>query len=228
MFSKGKGEKNRISMPYIGLRYDSSRVVVLGANLNNEGGLFSLHECVVHAQFSLGLGCRKIDFGNRSYGGTLFWHRMAAYASVISGRDWHLVKNEVWQGGKRLFDNEHALANVLSRIAFLELVKCFTPEKNSKPYEPMWRYCPTYFLGDELLLLQPRKILILGNTTFDKFRSSLEPLGQFLQVTSRADVSIYKCAWRNLKFLAVKIIHPCAHGGSRKKVLASLAKTLRS
>ena len=228
---KDQCDRNAIQIPFIGPAFlaSRSRLLVLGQNLNNDGGLFEVHELVVHAQFLIGNGVRKIRFQDTptEYAGSLIWHRMAAYASVLLGTEWTIVGDEVMSGSAPLFDNSAVLANSLSSIAFLELIKCSTPDRPSPPYQPMWAQCPRLYLTDELTILEPRCLLVLGKDTFGAFRDALGASCKPVAEASDSTVSLYDCTHQKRNCPLVNVVHPCAHGGNRSSVLTSLAKLCR-
>jgi len=218
--------KNRIQLPHIGTDYKSSenRLLAVGLNLNEYGGLFSIRKLVVHVQHLLIRGCRKIHFGNprADYAGSLFWHRLAAYATVLAQNDWTIDDNNVRWKGRCVFDCGELLSKTLDSVAFLELIKCSPARDRSGPLPGMWDKCPKAFLESELSILAPRCVLVLGKGTFNALRYS-DP--EYVDGTGK--VLLYRMAVNNRMIPIVNVTHPTARGGNSSDILRSLADLWR-
>lgn len=54
------------------------------------------------------------------------------------------------------------LIETVTRVARLQAIKCVPRTATSEPCSPMWRHCPRFLLEDELEILRPRILLVLG------------------------------------------------------------------
>jgi|JI10StandDraft_1071094.scaffolds.fasta_scaffold01502_11 hypothetical protein len=206
-----RAEWNKMQIPYVGAKYhgEAHRVLVVGLNLNEFGGLFSLIELAMNAQFALMNHWQKIRFGltYKEYRGSIFWHRVALYSAIIlSDRELHSFASDV------LTDFE-SLAAAMGKIAFVEAVKCspWDPNTESQPTSTMKANCIETFLIKEIEEMNPETILIMGKETL------LLPASSEVRATASS-------ASGNINFMSVdmagkerrlfKVTHPTARGGN--------------
>ncbi len=218
---------NKIQLPYIGPLYaaDASRLAVVGINLHQAGGLMSLLEMGIHVQSVFLSGQKKVHFGVEEYNGTLFWHRLAAYAAILTRPDWTLSDGEVRLGGKPLADDLEALAGTMNSLALVEAVKCSPDWDHSTPNEPMWACCPSRYLKDEIVILAPRTVLILGKSVLGVLPFEMsQPVAQ----SGDGNVRLYRCETGWGKILVANVIHPTAPGGADGRLAGQLAELLAS
>lgn len=209
---------NEICLPYVGARYgiDDGRVAVLGLNWRGWGGLRLAQEILPQVADVLRSGKKKAT-------GTLYWHRLAAYASLLVWSGWQVVNETVLFDGIDILSHPERLACAVESIAYLEAVKCSPPWRNSTPTREMRRECPGRFLRHELEALAPSAILRLGRGT---------PIGLGATNTPMRDLdgSTPKCTrvatpWGQT--LVVTVPHPTSYGGSRRSVVGQLGGLLR-
>ncbi len=155
-----------IALPWIGADYPTSRLLVIGENLNgdNEGiDILAGENGYVSAAIAELAERRRVRFGNppTKYAGSLLWHCIGAYAAAILGDRpdsgfRHVVST----------DGDIASAHVRaahSHIAYTNHVKCSIDDGHrSQPSPAMWQRCGAHFLAAEMEILAPEVILALG------------------------------------------------------------------
>jgi hypothetical protein len=135
-----------ISVPWIGPGYAAGGVVAVAINFNSYGGLGGQWWIRRGAIDALRAGHRK-----------RFDYRTGTYLALI----------HACLAGQQL-DAEPATATVADAweaSAFVEAIKCSPRRTSSRPTEAMWRNCPPRYLVDELELLAPGAILLVGQDT---------------------------------------------------------------
>jgi hypothetical protein len=206
---------NIVSFPYIGENY-KNKLLCIGLNLNEYGGYYALNDLITSGKNnvikSLLSHKRRMNFGNKNYGGTLLFHRMAIYANIVLGNTTLedkkvLSKNNIFIGNDFI-----QLVEIYKEIAFLEAIKC-SPynEKNSKPFENMYNTCFECFLSNEIKILEPSNIIVFDKKISDiikyKFNYKANLLGK--------NVEYYNISLNNISTNVYRIIHPQAiNGGS--------------
>lgn len=213
---------NRASMPYlawVGSNYSTSRILVVGLNMNEAGGLEEYYERIPVAQKEL-LKRNRIRFENpiSTYAGNLFETRMLMCV-------WALLRHlglgpwrpgsleEIYQARKATWnENRSRFAEGYDWIALTNTVKCGPLARDaSKPKGPvlypkgnptpeMVTHCPSHVLRRELDVLRPRYIIAMGEDAFAAIGRSA-PSG---------------C-------VVVPTTHPAAHGYVDQEILRSFA-----
>lgn len=153
-----------ISVPWIGERYVPGGLCVVGMNFNNWGGLRGHWQiCQSHID--------EQRQGNRGKEGRFFAYGAMGYARLLDS----------WMRGEPIPDDylapapEH-LAPVWQSCAYLQAVKCSPVGNRSRPTDAMCHRCPEFLLLDELELMKPGVVLLLGRgPTRDVVRPLLNP-----------------------------------------------------
>lgn len=207
-----KADWNIIQMPYIGSDYKTEKypIAILGLNLNQSGGICSLRDLVLDAQYSLSKGWVKIRFGNdyQEYPGTFLFHRVAVYSNIISNR------NSISSIPDLLLSKN--LSNIYDKICFLEAIKC-SPynESNSSPTAEMYQNCPQEFLLEELEIIKPKILLVLGKET-------IVPENMFDVLSKKnskyGNISVYEIRNNQIEYV-YQVIHPTARGGNSNEII---------
>jgi len=141
-----------ISFPWIGERYFDSRVVILGLNFDNFGGLAGhCHVCKSHIE--------EMEADKRGKDGRPFARGAMQYLRVVLAS---LNGDDLPTDSASVANEE--LAGLWEECAFLERVKCAPGAEKSKPTEAMIWNCPPFLAMPELEVLGPRVILHLGRT----------------------------------------------------------------
>lgn len=217
-------EWSHISQPWIGPEYEKLRLAVIGINLNGCGGINALISLTEEAKESIAAGWRRVRFGNtvEEYGGSFFWHRMGCYAVAI-GEHYGAIR-PMWD------DDGYPIPGDVSRafdlISFVEHIKCSPIGDLSKPTPAMWESCGKHILRDELSLLQPAHLLVLGisdNAWFLQERvldSTLKDNMQFGSVTrGKGEIN-------GSPVTVWTVPHPQSFGGISKSILDDLRNAL--
>lgn len=138
-----------IAAPWLGTDYFRDRICVVGMNFHDWGGLDG-HWVICNAHIEAQRA------GMRGKDGRPFAYGAMAYANVLRAG----VEGEVPDDWRR--PKPEALAEVWQSVAFLEAVKCSPGVPRSSPFPEMFRQCPPLLLRDELRILKPRVVLLLG------------------------------------------------------------------
>lgn len=219
---------NRIQKPYIGLEY-SGELLVVGLNLNTYGGWGCLDGLFWGENDSKGVieyirqGKKRIDFNSAHYFGTILFHRIAVYSSILIDHLSFKDQSTLSSGEIRTLHNDKDnLSNVLKKIAYTNAIKCSPNWHLSTPTGGMKEICPSFFLVSEIKILKPRSILLLNKITFDLLtqRYALESTGinEGMANYSRLSVDGHQCD-------LFRILHPTARKGRSFRAGNSLANT---
>lgn len=156
-------EHSNLYIPWIGEKYDKLKLVILGINMNDCGGYDAEESLALSAKDAILQGQKRINFGNHDYHGTMFWHRVAAYAVAFMESAGIIKPN--WQDDD--FPSKEDISLAFEYFAITNSIKC-SPKSTkdskdrSKPTGAMWNNCPSYILKKELETLAPEKILLTG------------------------------------------------------------------
>jgi hypothetical protein len=167
---------NSFSKPYIGAEYNGGLICV-GLNIHKGGGR-NIQEAMINGRNqyipgvkkSLSQGTKKLvdfhvgmekfqntdpdnfkkQYGDKLYGGTPLWFRIAVYAKIILD-------------GTAADKPSAELASVYDRIIYMDAVKCSPNTDRSKPYSAMADNCFEHIFKNELEIIRPKNILILNH-----------------------------------------------------------------
>jgi hypothetical protein len=209
--NRGK-QWNRISFPYFGEEYNGD-LMCIGLNLNEYGGRDAQNELINGNNDQIGVkkylqnGKKKINFNSKTYRGTILWHRMAVYSNII-------LSNCICPNDKT------KLSEVYKKIAFIEAIKCSPKGNESKPEPNMYKYCPNKILFQEINIIEPNKILILGKTLLNIFINNYNVSNR--TYSKNKNVTLFKILIENKNVNIINIIHPTAHGGGKIKIYQEL------
>lgn len=153
-------DKAGISAPFIGADYDARRICIVAINLKGGGGLQDVW-------YTSGLHINAQRAGRKSFDNRPFAYAMVTYARLVEGSldgempdDWRDPEPE-------------ALVSTWDSCAFVEAVKCAPKTHRGQPYTPMYAECPPFLLIEELKILAPRVVLLLGR---GPLRDAVRPL----------------------------------------------------
>lgn len=138
--------------PWIGERYDATRLVLVGESYNDHGGWDSAVKIVEWAVPKLAAGVKRMNFNAPGYRGSLFQHRAALYARI-------------WLSA--LGYGDLPIGDVYRHVAFTNQVKCVpcvSTTERSRPTNAMWATCGRHVLAGELDALGARRLLVLGTS----------------------------------------------------------------
>lgn len=210
-----------IEMPWIGKNYYKNKIVILGINPNEDGGLDQLNLLLEAAKSELQAGKTKVNFGyiyddGRKYSGTYLWHRIAAYSKIANGA-LTLDKEDVMKEIELTSDisiQPTAVADQYENIAFLNHVKCSPLGERSKPTDKMWENCGQHILLEELRILRPQWLIVLGSG------DNIWALNQNLMKSNTLDDDQEFKSYITQAFgthtKVVSVPHPAKVGGAKK------------
>lgn len=205
-----EGETALIARPWVGASYSTSRLMAIGINLNLGGSFNQLIDETRQAINEIREGKVKV-FKKLGYGGSLFHYCLGAYAGAL------LSKTGIIQTGSEVPPHE-----AFSYLAYTQHVKCSPKdeERRGRPYPEMWDQCGRHILSEEIKLLNPRLVLIIGKT--DNWTHTCNLFGSLCEIRQGPTT----CWVRTVKGqLLIAVRHPMAIGGSRKEdVLRELAR----
>lgn len=204
---------SHISLPWVGKRYEEFRLVVLGVNPYEAGGLEFYPRLVQEAIEELRSGKIRVNFGYPGYRGTILWHRVGLYsATIISalGNSSEILKPY----------------EAYDMIAFTNHIKCSPVGERSKPTESMWNNC-SYLLKQELAILQPRLLLVVGLENMWWVRKAV--LEDFRTLQEGHGVGVYSGSIECQPVGVISVPHPSApRGGGSMKLVTTLAEWLET
>ncbi len=157
-------DNGKISLPWIGSKYEKFRVLVLGENFYECGGLEACTNLIRLAKSEMMekntkrvLASGKTD-KDKIYRGTYFYYKMACYCSVLTHFLDEGATDNILPGP---FD-ANLVAEFFDRVAYTNHVKCSPSDSLSRPEAAMWEECGKHILVDEIRLLDPEWIIVLG------------------------------------------------------------------
>ena len=227
--------ENKIQKPYIGANY-KNQLLGVGINLYEHGGW----ESITHlfrgkeveekkekgAMDFLKNGKKRINFDAKDYGGTLIFHRLAVYATIILEKEIKCDgKYVLSSSGKNIYDDFELLINTTEKIAFVNAVKCSPKGNYSRPTQEMQNICPQLFLFKEILVLKPEFVLILGKTVFYALKSIRINSFSIEEGLCYSRCGSYKMTIDNQTFKGFWVVHPqYRKGGSSLQIAPELFK----
>jgi hypothetical protein len=210
-----------IYAPWIGKYYNELKILALGINMNHYGGFNALSYLVDGAITQLAQGKRKINFGNKEYKGTFYYHRLPAYATIFLEASGMIEENRI-----NGYPDKKDVIKAFDYIAITNSIKCSPRGGKSEPTHQMWNNCPGYILRQEIEILKPKVVLIFGKTSnYDYFKSQVLD-----KVKGEASYDLIKfgkgsVGRNNLEFYG--ITHPTAYGGNSLRVFEKLNEIVK-
>lgn len=194
---------SHVSLPWIGTKYNTFRIAVIGINPYEAGGLEFYPKLIPQAREEMAGGRIKVTFNHPGYAGTVLWHRIGLYASQT-------ILNFVNDDDPLTFpDLSHV--DAYDWIAFTNHVKCSPIGDRSKPSQAMWENCHS-ILKKELGILAPKIMIVLG--TGDNFhylnKNVLDETPSLLDETKSVRLYVGKLHSKTIGIINVP--HPAAPG----------------
>jgi hypothetical protein len=213
---------SQISKPWRGPRYEELRLVAIGENLNEYGGLNALAELTEEAKDLILDGYRRVRFHAAfdEYAGSFLWHRLGCYSAAIG--ESLGVMTPKW--GTDGYPEPKDVAVAIDWIAFTEHVKC--APLGGKPTPAMWEHCGTHILREELSLLEPKHILVLGQSNNAWFLSKHVFASNWKDEKKIGSVTMAKGELHGKPVVVWIVPHPQSYGGTAKSILDDLRKVL--
>jgi hypothetical protein len=210
---------NKIAFPYIGDEYNGD-LMCIGLNLHEYGGKGAQNELIKGNAQQIGVinylkkGIKLINFNSNNYPGTIIFHRIAVYSNII-------LNNSICPN-----DNKK-LSEIYSKIVFLEAIKCSPALNKSRPEPEMNNYCPNDILLNEIDILKPKRILILGNLLLNILKNKYKVIGESIY-SKHGNIEIFNIVMKDDIIKIYKIIHPTAYGGNRVEIYQELFNAINN
>ena len=209
-----------MSNPWIGAHYDRWRVLACGINLYQYGGTSALKKVVGNAKKYLRDGRSRVS-PEEGRGGSLIFHRAAAYSALVLREMRHPSLLDI--GPEDV--SPARVAEALDSVAFVNYVKCSPAHlvsAFSQPTAEMVENCGRLVFNEELSLLSPKVVLMLGDPIFRAFAS----LSGATVLRRSGGVIIYDFPAEGKKTLLIGLPHP-SRAGSRRSLFEELERGLR-
>lgn len=226
-------EWSHISLPWIGRNYDEYKILVLGINPNEDGGIDQLSKLIEYSKDAMAKGKTKLNFGyvyddGRKYSGTFLWHRMAAYTKAIKIGESHKEESLSKLEGlisQEVFSPENVYREFDS-IAYLNHIKCSPLNERSTPTSAMWKNCGKHLLSKELKILKPKWLIVLGSGD-NIYRLNENILGSS-ELNKIGSISYLKTREFGCDTNIIALPHPAAPGcGANRKYYGEIIDTVQ-
>ncbi|MBI9033921.1 MAG: hypothetical protein JEZ03_05560 [Bacteroidales bacterium] len=207
---KNTEEYAQLYVPYIGEKYDEARIMAIGINLHEYGGYNAQLELAKTARQQIANG-RKRTFANSGYQGSLVWHRIVAYTTFIL-REFNHIETPV----DRPYPLLHEVDKSFDYIAVTNSIKCSPWGERSKPTQKMWEHCYDFILKQEIRILQPKHLIVLGIENF----SNIKGLFDKIEIEDdRYQAKLFKGVLDSMEILIYVFPHPTSSQGTSLKRL---------
>lgn len=199
--------------PWVGHKYETTRMVVVGVNLYDHGGWDGVNDLINLAVPLLReRGPCLMTFNHPGYKGTLFYSRAAQYA-------------ELWLAATGM---SVPLGDVYDHVAFTNHVKC-SPKSDqvlgrSPPNAVMWSKCGGHVLAGELRVLGARRVLVVGVENARSLRSHVWSGLESVKRSGRAELL------RDADGREILVVpHPASgRGGAARSILGDVSAAVRA
>jgi len=213
-----------LSLPWVGPLYQPGGVLLVGINMNEHGGLTAWDGLIEWALKDLPRKDRL--FASPTYAGSMLHQRGGWYAAVVLK---HLGVEDFGDGSPVHEWNRRPTRNAKvikawEHIAATNQIKC-SPlgGKRSRPTQAMWRNCAPLLLRDEITVLRPRVLLVLGA---DDNLTGLGSLGTKEAATVRRGIVRGVLHAPEGSFPIVALLHPAGYGGTSRGLVSRLDEAL--
>lgn len=203
-----------LSFPWIGQSYYKNKVAILGINTNEGGGFDFNTQIIAEARKELKAGKTRVNFGyvfpdGTKYVGTFLWHRIVCYTKAIHaalGCNEDNI-NEVMKKEDEFRKLENIDAEY-DRNAFLNHIKCSPLGERSKPSAAMWENCGAHILRNELDILSPNYLVVLGVGDNIYYLKNSVFNGDYEEISTTLDVKIYLTRHLGKPLKIIALPHP--------------------
>ncbi len=205
---------SHVCLPWIGTKYNTFRIAVIGINPYESGGLDFFSTLIPQAREEMANGKIRVNFNNPEYAGTVLWHRIGQYASQT------ILKFVVEDDPLTFPDLSHI--DAYDWIAFTNHVKCSPTGDRSQPSLAMWENCHS-ILKEELKILAPKILIVLGtgDNIYYLNKNVLDETPTLLDETKHVRLYVGKLHSRTIGIINVP--HPAAPGlGASRRISGEL------
>jgi hypothetical protein len=224
------GERSHISLPWVGPNYCEAKLLVVGENLNECGGLNAATMLVREATREMMGRSRRVFKGGKCengklYRGTLFYFIVGCYVAALIPE--HLSRPSLSDHSG--FQSEQLVASVYDYIAYTNQVKCSPSGERSRPSSRMWENCGNRILKEEIKILNPEKILVLGiqNNRYFLGAKVLDSEPHWTAFGSAGKVLASNCSVAGCPVQVFAVPHPSYFRTKRDVVVEGLVDAVR-
>lgn len=210
-----------ITKPWVGDKYQTKRILIVGENMNEYGGYEGAVDLTNWAREQIENGAIK-TFKSKTYSGSFVFHRMASYATTILYHKKILVSkyNNIWP-------NQKDVSKAFEYIAFTNQIKCSPIGQKSEQTSEMWEKCGKFILKGEIRILEPEIIIILGTSdNFNNFNLRVMDSPISLKWNGKIGFGIGELNNKNTEIYVVP--HPASFGGNSKEIILDLKEHLKT
>jgi hypothetical protein len=206
--------EGEMCLPWIGPRYKAGGVAIVAVNPNLDPEDTS--ELLLEYWISYERHIATLRRGDKSDERSRFAY--GAYRSAAALLD-------AFADRRVIHRRPEELADAVLSTARLQAVKCVPKRASSTPTPDMWRHCPGMLLADELDVLRPGAVLVLGG----KAREQVEMLGGFVYDARCRSDDLWRGRMRRDGWDAqvYGVAHPGARQGVAQRSELALLRHLR-
>jgi len=213
-----------ISRPWIGPKYNELGLLAIGINMNNYGDYDAIVELIERTKKELLQGKTKMFREKDGYSGTFLFHRMGSYVTAIAESESLLTPT--W---RKNFPLHKDIVPALDFISYINHIKCsprnLKKNDRSEPTEEMWEKCGGFILKQEIELLKPKKILVLGKSQNYTHLNNLV-FNNTISMDWDEGIGIGKGLFNNRIIDIIVVPHPTSFGGNKRKIIVDLRNLL--
>lgn len=219
-----KDNYNSIYAPYIGSEYKNTHLAVIAENMFEWGGWGSVDWLVENAKEELPFRTR-VRFENefKKYAGSFLWLWLGAYGAAFAEKVG--LKSCEWKNGMPSIPD---VIQGFDFLAYTNHVKCSPGgdrKDRGRPTSAMWHRCGSLILKEELRLLNPSTLLIMGKGWNQwAFQEYIFDEKAALTTNGTACYGIAKLNGKSIKVIVVP--HPSWFGKARKIIMSDWRKSL--
>ncbi len=210
-----------ITRPWVGENYNNLKLLVIAINMNEYGGYEGAIKLMNTAKAEIDRGKIKM-FVKKSYPGTFLFHRMGCYATAFVEKE-NLIM-PTWKGHCPLPKD---IVSSLDYISYTNHIKCSPIGEKSQPSVQMWRNCGKFILKKEIEILQPNKILILGNSDNYVYLKQ-NVFDEMTSLAFKGKIGICNGLFKNREIEITVVPHPASRGGNELKIIDDLRNVLNN
>ncbi len=201
-----------ITKPWVGKNYEKLKLLVVGINMNEYGSYDGAVNLVEQAKKEYELGYTK-NFVSETYKGTFLFHRMTSYVNAIIEKESIYTPNWI-----NSFPSKQDLIKSFDLFAYTNQIKCSPVGEKSKPTYQMWENCGNYILKNEINLLKPNKILVLGDSDNFSYLNN-KVLDDTIHLKWKGNVGIGNGYVNKNPIDIIVVPHPASFGGNSYEIM---------
>jgi hypothetical protein len=201
-------------------------LLVVGENFNECGGLDAASSLVRKAQGELREGKHRVFAESKSpnhkpYKGTFFYFNAGYYVTALIRK--HLPEPALSEDPQ--LPSGQLIASAFDYIAYTNQVKCSPRGERSRPSPEMWNACGKHILREEVAILKPERILILGvqNNKYFFGTRVLDSEPRWSPFGSGGTVFAGNCSLDGRSLQVFAVPHPSYFRTKKETVYAALA-----